>query len=91
MPAGATRLLKSRFCDNQAFALGPHLGMQCHVEMTEAMIRLWNRQWAAESVIASASVQTPEQMYERMEERLTAMRVAADRLYTRWIDGLKRD
>jgi hypothetical protein len=30
-------------------------------------------------------------MYERMGERLTAMRVAADRLYTRWIDGLKRD
>jgi hypothetical protein len=62
--------------------------MQCHVEMTEAMIRLWCRQWADECATPSASVLTPELMYERMEQRLAAMRVAADRLYTRWIDGL---
>jgi GMP synthase-like glutamine amidotransferase len=89
IPPGATRLLQSQWCDNQAFVLGPHLGMQCHVEMTEAMIRLWCRQWADECAQASASVQTPEQMYERMNERIAAMRVAADRLYTRWIGGLK--
>ncbi len=48
IPPGATRILKSTYCDNQAFVMGPHLGMQCHVEMTEAMIRLWCRQWADE-------------------------------------------
>jgi GMP synthase-like glutamine amidotransferase len=88
LPADATHILQSAYCVNQAFALGPHLGLQCHVEMTEAMIRLWNRQWAAESAVPSASVQTPEQMYEGMAERLTAMRFAADRLYTRWIARL---
>ena len=88
LPDGAERILQSPYCANQGFVLGPHLGLQCHVEMTEAMIRLWNRQWASECATASASVQTPEQMYERMEERLRAMRVAADRLYTRWIAGL---
>ena len=88
LPPGAQRILQSPYCTNQAFVLGPHLGLQCHVEMTEAMIRLWNRQWAAESAVASASVQTPEQMYEQIEERLAAMRVAADRLYTRWIASL---
>ncbi|MBI4995467.1 MAG: type 1 glutamine amidotransferase [Rhodocyclales bacterium] len=89
IPLGATRLLSSQWCENQAFVMGPHLGMQCHVEMTEAMIRLWCRQWADECAQASASVQTPDQMQERMDERLAAMRVAADRLYTRWIGGLK--
>jgi GMP synthase-like glutamine amidotransferase len=88
LPPGATHILKSRYCDNQAFVMGPHLGMQCHVEMTEAMIRLWNRQWSAESAAASASVQTPEQMYERMEQRMVAMRRAADPLYERWLAGL---
>jgi len=88
IPAGATRILKSAFCENQAFVLGPHLGMQCHVEMTAAMIRLWCRQWAEECAAPSASVLTPEQMMEGVEERLAAMRVAADRLYTRWIAGL---
>jgi hypothetical protein len=63
--------------------------MQCHVEMTEAMIRLWNRQWADESATPSASVQSPEQMYERMDERLAAMRRVADRLYEKWAGGLK--
>jgi GMP synthase-like glutamine amidotransferase len=89
IPPGATRLLKSPWCENQAFAMGPHLGMQCHVEMTEAMIRLWCRQWADECAQPSASVQTPEQMVEQMDERIAAMRIAADRLYTRWIGGLK--
>jgi len=89
IPSGATRLLKSQWCDNQAFVMGPHLGMQCHVEMTEAMIRLWCRQWADECAQPSASVQTPEQMYERMDERIAAMRKVADKLYTRWIGGLK--
>lgn len=88
LPEGATRLLESRHCANQAFVLGPHLGLQCHVEMTEAMIRLWNRQWADESAVASPSVQTPQQMYERLDERIAAMRLAADRLYSHWISGL---
>ena len=90
LPAGAERILQSRHCANQGFVLGPHLGLQCHIEMTEAMIRLWNRQWSDESAVASDSVQTPEQMYERMAERIAAMRVAADRLYTHWIGGLQR-
>jgi len=51
IPPGATRLLQSQWCDNQAFVMGPHLGMQCHVEMTEAMIRLWCRQWADECAL----------------------------------------
>jgi GMP synthase-like glutamine amidotransferase len=91
IPPGATRILKSDYCDNQAFALGPHLAMQCHVEMTEAMIRLWNRVWADENASPGPSVQTPGQMEERMEERLAAMRIAADHIYTRWIDGLRKD
>ncbi len=89
IPPGATRILKSAYCANQAFVIGPHLGLQCHVEMTEAMIRLWCRQWDEEKAAPGPSVQTPEQMYERMEERIAAMRKAADRLYTKWIGGLK--
>ena len=90
LPPGATRLLQSTHCANQAFLRGPHLGMQCHVEMTSTMIESWGRHWAAEGVPASASVQTPEQMQAAMEDRIAAMRVVADRLYSRWARGLKR-
>ena len=88
LPQGATRLLGSTHCANQAFVRGPHLGMQCHVEMTDSMIRAWCRQWAAEKVPRSTSVQTPKQMQEGMEARLAAMRAVADQLYSRWIRGL---
>ncbi|NJD34717.1 MAG: type 1 glutamine amidotransferase [Betaproteobacteria bacterium] len=88
LPPGATRILGSAHCANQAFVRGPHLGLQCHVEMTDSMIRLWCRQWAAEGVPASPSVQTPAQMEEKIEVRIAAMRTVADRLYGRWIKGL---
>jgi hypothetical protein len=60
--------------------------------MTEAMIRLWNRQWADEvGGNAGPSVQTPGQMYEDMDARLVGLHQVADRLYGRWIQGLRRD
>ena len=89
IPAGATRILGSAHCANQAFLRGPHLAMQCHVEMTPTMIESWCAHWAAEGVPASASVQTPEQMQAGIEARIAAMRVVADRLYARWSTGLK--
>jgi GMP synthase-like glutamine amidotransferase len=91
LPQGATRLLGSAHCANQAFVRGPHLGMQCHVEMTHTMIGSWCRQWGAENAQPSASVQTPEQMLADMDRRIAAMRVVADRLYARWTAGLARD
>ena len=88
LPQGAARILQSVHCTNQAFVRGPHLGMQCHVEMTDTMIQSWCRQWAAEGVPASASVQTPQQMQTDIDRRIASMRVVADRLYGRWIRGL---
>lgn len=90
IPQGAIRILASEHCDNQAFVLGPHLGMQCHVEMTEAMIRLWCEQWAEENAAPSASVLTTAQIFDEMEERIRRMRNFSDRLYRHWISGLAR-
>lgn len=90
IPDGATRILESDYCVNQAFVLGPHLGMQCHVEMTEEMIRAWCALWQLEKARPRASVQRPKEIFERMDERIAAMRVMADRLYAHWLTGLKR-
>jgi GMP synthase-like glutamine amidotransferase len=89
IPEGATCILGSAHCPNQAFLRGPHLGMQCHVEMTPTMIASWCTHWAAEGVPGSASVQTPQQIQENVDARIAAMRVVADRLYARWCKGLK--
>jgi len=90
IPSGATRLASSTHCANQVFSLGPHLAMQCHVEMTEELIRAWCRS-AKQDLDASQSspgVQTAEEMLERIDERLTALHSVADRLYDRWIERL---
>lgn len=92
IPAGATRLLANAYCANQVFVQGPHLGMQCHVEMTPEMIATWCGQWADEAaaVADQPSVQTPAAMQEEIAARLPVMRGLADRLYSVWIQGLQR-
>jgi len=86
VPPGATRILSSPHCENQAFALGPHLGMQCHVEMTPELIRAWCAEWGREVESLARrvpSVQTPAQMTEAIEERTRGLNSIADRIYDR--------
>lgn len=92
IPPGATRLLANGYCANQMFALGPHLGMQCHVEMTPEMIATWATQWADEANAAAdqPSVQTPEAMQAEIAARLPVMRQLSEQLYSVWIRGLRR-
>jgi GMP synthase-like glutamine amidotransferase len=93
IPPGATRILGNDYCANQTFALGPHLAMQCHVEMTPEMIARWCKSWDEEVAGLSAlpdSVQTPQQMQAETGTHLTAMRRLADQLYSVWIAGLSR-
>ena len=91
IPAGATRILESPYCANQAYVLGKHLGMQCHVEMTREMIASWCAVGQDEIATAnSPAVQTPEQMAVEIDTKLIALNAIAARLYTHWIKGLKR-
>jgi GMP synthase-like glutamine amidotransferase len=92
IPVSATRLLASSHCNNQMFALGPHLGMQCHVEMTPEMIATWCDQWADEAIAAAdhASVQLPETMQADISRHLPTMRQLSEQLYSVWIKGLQR-
>ena len=91
IPAGATRILESPYCTNQAYAMGKHLGMQCHVEMTREMIETWCAVGQDEIAAAhSPAVQTSEQMALEMGTKLTALNAVAAQLYSRWIQGLKQ-
>jgi len=92
IPDGATHLLRSRHCRNQAYALGKHLGFQCHVEMTPELVRTWARDGEREITAAgpSATVQTRAQMLISLARRTTALNRIADTFYTRWIQGLRR-
>jgi GMP synthase-like glutamine amidotransferase len=91
VPEGATRVMASAWCPNQAFAMGRHFGMQCHVEMTEALIRTWCKDWEKEVEALAGrvvSVQTPAEMEQGISEKVRALNAVADRIYDRWVEGL---
>lgn len=91
IPEGATRLLESAFCPNQAWLLNDrHLALQCHIEMTAPMIKAWCEAGADEIRQASQSpaVQQPAAMQENMSDRLGKLHGIANILYTKWIEKL---
>ncbi len=91
IPPGGTRIASSTHCVNQAFALGKHLGLQCHVEMTPEMIRSWYT-GGRDEIDASPGpgVQRPAQMEVEIEERAAGLNQVAARLYNKWIEGLAK-
>ncbi|SNX60826.1 GMP synthase - Glutamine amidotransferase [Nitrosomonas ureae] len=90
LPQGATGILSSPYCENQAFALGIHLGMQCHVEMTERLVRDWCSVAAEElASLNEASVQSIDEIEKNLPERVAALNSVADGLYKKWIAHLK--
>lgn len=91
VPPGAAPILSSRYCVNQAFAWGPHLGLQCHVEMTAELIDAWCESGAKEIARhPGPSVQSVDAIREGMATKLEPLHRVAERLYDRWTEGLAR-
>jgi GMP synthase-like glutamine amidotransferase len=93
IPAAAVRIWSSAYCENQAFAYGNSLGMQCHIEMTEDMIETWCATGAQEiedSAGRSPAAQSAEQMRADIVEKVARLHAVADSVYVRWVEGLKR-
>lgn len=90
LPNGAAQVLTGPHCANQAFAVGKHLALQCHVEMTEEMIRTWCANGAQEIAAHAGSpgVQPAEAILAQLAEKLPQLNAVAERLYERWITGL---
>jgi GMP synthase-like glutamine amidotransferase len=89
IPPGATRLLASSDCANQAFVIGKTLAFQCHIEMTSDMVREWARLGADDLAPQCATVQNPQVMTAELDSRIKRLQGIADKFYDRWIQGLR--
>lgn len=91
LPAGAKLLLVSSHCRHQAYALGKHLALQCHVEMTADMVRDWCAAGLQElaSETGNAAVQSADEMQRDLPQRINKLNAVAHRIYGRWIQGLR--
>lgn len=90
LPAGATHVLASKHCQNQAYALGKHLAFQCHIEMTPEMVASWCEIGADEIALASASpaVQPAQTMLDNLPLHCFFLNKVANHVYSQWIKGL---
>ena len=90
LPPGAVPILSSTHCANQAYALGKHVAMQCHIEMIGHMIEDWCE--IGEDEIAAAknspAVQSAELMHEQAHDKLPPLHRIAEYLYRQWIHGI---
>lgn len=93
LPPGATRILENMYCENQAYVLGKHIGLQCHVEMTPELVRSWCRGGRAEIEASreSPAVQSADEMQDLLEMRVTQLNAVAETVYARWLEGLVGD
>ena len=92
IPPGGQRILTGAYCANQAYVVSDrHLGLQCHVEMTPEMIASWIQSGAGEvrQNLASPAVQPVEKIQEEMPRKLPDLSATAERLYRRWVKGLR--
>ena len=90
LPKGATHLLSSQYCQNQAFAMGKHLAFQCHIEMTEDMVKVWCETGKLElqQSAQSPAVQSAAVMQAELNLRVQHLNQLANTVYAHWIKGL---
>ena len=88
LPPGAELIASSAACAHQAFAIGPHLGMQFHIEITAEKIGLWMAEPGASfSRLLERwpdSVQSLDAMAAANEVRLATSHALADQIYGAW-------
>ena len=91
LPEGATRILTNDDNPEQAYALGPHIAFQSHIEMTRAMIDTWCRVGAAElPPSTTGATQSRADIMADIDDRLTALGRIAQDVYRRWTRALVR-
>lgn len=86
LPDGAEPLATSDACPWQAFALGPHLAMQFHIELDDDKLQRWSREDGSrwQDVQHQPTVQSGPAMREQAARYLPAQVAAAQRLYAHW-------
>ena len=91
LPPGAELLASSLACPRQAFAIGPHLAMQFHIEVDAEKPRIWSLEDSPgySALQHLASVQGGAAIRAGIPRELAAHQALADRIYRRWLAGAR--
>lgn len=91
LPQGATHMLASQYCQNQAWSIGKHVAFQTHIEMTAEMVQKWCEEGADElkKSASSIAVQQLNTMQQELPLHVFFLQKVAKQVYSQWIHGLK--
>ena len=91
LPQGATHVLASPYCQNQAWSIGKHLALQTHIEMTAEMVQKWCEEGADElqESASSIAVQQSDIMQQELLLHVFFLQKVAKQVYSQWVQGLK--
>ncbi|MFG6416545.1 type 1 glutamine amidotransferase [Roseateles sp. DC23W] len=91
LPPGARRTMYGAHCLNKGYRLGPHLGFQCHLEVTEDGVRRWCESGRAEiAAHPGPAVQTRSELLRDLPLRARQLQRFAREAYRRWAESLPR-
>lgn len=95
LPAEATHLLASQYCQNQAWNIGKHMAFQTHIEMTPDMVKKWCDEGGAElreslscPIGSVDGVQQAHAMQDNLAVHCFYLNKVATQVYSQWIQGL---
>jgi len=84
LPPGATRLAGSEYYPQQVFKVGRNAyGFQCHLEVTEAMVRDWAALYAKELTTQGGPVR-PERVLEDLGPKARALQALSEQVFIRF-------
>jgi len=88
LPPNAELLASSPACVHQAFAMGQHLAMQFHIEITPAKITDWlthpGEAYPVHVLLYPHSVQDPARMHAATQQHLAGSQALASHIYSTW-------
>ena len=91
LPKGASLLFSNDRYLHQGFAVGPHLGLQFHVEMQADVVREWIRRNPADLARRCEHAHDAEAILSDLDSRIAALQALARILFDNWLSNCKLD
>ena len=85
LPEHATLLFGNARYAHQGFAVGPHLGLQFHVEMTASLIREWVTRFPADIARRCDAQHDARAILTNLDTRVSRLQQHAATLFNNWL------
>lgn len=91
LPDKAELLFSNERYAHQGFSIGPHMGLQFHVEMEADQVREWIQRNPADLDRRCETAHDAEAILQNLDTRIAALQQFARSLFDNWLHGCRLD